>query len=160
MAGKPDKLSYWDSCVFLAWVKEEPGRAGHVDALMDEATAGRLKIITSVISITEVALAAAGKDPNALNPEVIKKIDAIWQPPSPVTLAEFHRLIAADARDLIRKSAGRLPTLKPPDAIHLSTAAPIGCDEFLTYDDLTVYEPLVSIPIREPDSGALPFGGN
>jgi predicted nucleic acid-binding protein len=160
MAGKPDKLSYWDSCVFLAWVKEEPGRVGHVDALMDEETAGRLKIITSVLSITEVALAAAGKDPNALNADFLKKIDALWLPPSPVTLAEFHRLIAADARDLIRKSAGRLPTLKPPDAIHLSTVVRTGCDEFLTYDDLSVYEPLVSIPICEPNSGTLPFGGN
>lgn len=159
MAGKPEKVSYWDSCVFLAWVKEEPGRVGHVDVLMDEARAGRLKIVTSVISITEVALGASATDPVALDTEVLKKIDALWLPPSPVTLAEFHRLIALDARDLMRKAAGGGQQLKPPDAIHLSTAARTQCDEFLTYDKLSSYAPLISIPILEPDSGAMQFDG-
>lgn len=146
--------------MFLAWVKEEPGRVGHVEALMDEAVAGRLKIVTSVLSITEVALAASAKDPAALDADTLKKIDALWLPPSPVTLAEFHRLIAADARDLVRKAALASQSLKPPDAIHLSTAARTACDEFLTYDALQAYEPLVKIPVREPDSGTLPFDGN
>lgn len=159
MAGKPTKRSYWDSCVLLAWIKNEPDRAVHIDVLMDDARAGRLEIVTSVLSITEVALAAPAKDPRATEATALQKIDALWQPPSPVKLAEFHRLIAIDARDMMRKAAGDSRSLKPPDAIHLSTAARTQCDEFLTYDDLSAYAPLISIPIRKPDSGTLPFGG-
>lgn len=68
MAGNPERRSYWDSCVFLAWVKAEPGRVGHVDALIEDARAGRLEIVTSVISITEVALAGPAKNPALLTP--------------------------------------------------------------------------------------------
>ncbi|HUC58889.1 MAG TPA: PIN domain-containing protein [Streptosporangiaceae bacterium] len=143
--------------MFLAWVKDEPGRANHIEVLMDEASAGQLEIITSVLSITEVSLAASAKDPAALDAEVLRKIDALWQPPSPVKLAEFYRLVAADARDLMRKAAELQRSLKPPDAIHLSTAARTQCDEILSYDDLSAFAPLVNIPVREPDSGTLPF---
>ena len=157
MAGKPAKRSYWDSCVFLAWIKGEPGRATHVDALLNEARKGQLEVVTSVISITEVALAAPAKEPGAVDAEVLKKIDALWQPPSPVKLAEFHRLIAVDACDIMRRAAAQGRSLRPPDAMHLSTAARTRCDEFLTYDKLSAYAPLINIPISEPDSGTLPF---
>jgi hypothetical protein len=40
--------------------------------------------------------------------------------------------------------------LKPPDAIHLSTAARNRCDEILTYDNLTGYADMVGVKISEP----------
>ena len=33
--------SYWDSCVFLAWINNEPERAGIVDSLLRSARAGQ-----------------------------------------------------------------------------------------------------------------------
>lgn len=125
---------------------------------MDAAASGGFEIITSVLSITEVALAAPAKDAGATEADALKKIDSLWLPPSPVKLAEFHQLIAADARDLMRKAADQGRSLRPPDAIHLSTAARLKCDEFLTYDDLSAYEPMIGMQVGKPNSGTLPFG--
>jgi predicted nucleic acid-binding protein len=157
MPGKAPWRSYWDACVFLAWIKREPGRFSHVDALMEAAAAGQMEIITSVLSIAEVALAAPAKDAGAVAADALKKIDSLWLPPSPVKLAEFHQVVAFDARDLMRRAAIDGRSLRPPDAIHLSTAARTRCDEFLTYDDLSSLSPLISIPVNEPYSGTLPF---
>jgi hypothetical protein len=41
---------------------------------------------------------------------------------SPVKLVEFHRLIAEDARDLMRIALTKGWSLKPLDAVHLSSA--------------------------------------
>ena len=35
MPGKAPKRSYWDACVFLAWICKEPDRADVIDALLD-----------------------------------------------------------------------------------------------------------------------------
>lgn len=150
MTGKAPVRSYWDSCVFLAWIKGEPGRFDQVDTLIENAAAGQLEIITSVLSITEVALAAPARDPGATASDALKKIDGLWVPPSPVTLAEFHQLVAMDARDLMRQAAIDGRSLRPPDAIHLSTAARVRCDEFLTYDKLSAFAPLIGVPVKEP----------
>jgi len=57
-----DKLrSYWDACLFLAWINNEPERAAVVDSLLTSARLGEIEIVTSVISVTEVALAATEK---------------------------------------------------------------------------------------------------
>jgi predicted nucleic acid-binding protein len=150
--------SYWDSCVFLAWINNEPGRAGIVDSLLRSARAGDFEIITSVISVTEVALAAEEKRSGTLSQAMLIKIERLWEPPSPVKLVEVSRLIAAEARDLMRQTAPDGLSLKPPDAIHLSTAPRVACDEFLTYDPkLQKCAGLIGVSVKEPVSAALPL---
>jgi predicted nucleic acid-binding protein len=62
-------------------------------------------------------------------------IDAFWLPPSPVKAVEFHRLVARDARDLVREVKFDADKgLKPPDAVHLASAARMNVEEFHTYD--------------------------
>ncbi len=158
--GKPPR-SYWDSCVFLAWLNAETGRASVVDALLRTAKAGELEIVTSVLSITEVAFVASEKQTGVLSPAALAAVDSLWEPPAAVKLVEFHRLIAADARDLIRQSTADGHGLKPADAIHLSTAKRAACDEFVTYDPaLQKYAGAIGIPVKEPvsDQLALEFG--
>lgn len=150
--------SYWDACVFLAWINGEPGRATVVDSLLRSARAGDFEIVTSVISITEVAFAATEKQSGALAPATLATIDRLWEPPSPVKLVEVHRLIATDARNLMRQATPDGLALKPPDAIHLSTAPRAACDEFLTYDPgLHKYAGMIGLPVREPLSDQLPL---
>ena len=52
------RLYYADANVLLAYVGNEPGRADIVEALLDEARRGVIEIITSVLSIAEVAFGA------------------------------------------------------------------------------------------------------
>jgi predicted nucleic acid-binding protein len=150
--------SYWDSCVFLAWINNEPERAGVVDSLLRSARAGEFEIITSVISVTEVALAAEEKQSGTLSQTALLRIDRLCGPPSPVKLVEVSRLIATGARDLMRQAAPDGLSLKPPDAIHLSTAPRAHCDEFLTYDPkLQKYAGLIAVSVKQPVSAALPL---
>ncbi len=158
MPGDRPKRSYWDACVFLAWINGEPDRSAVVDELLRSARAGDLEIITSVISVTEVAFAAAEKQSGALSPATLAAIDSLWEPPSPIKLVEVHRLIATDARDLMRRAAPDALALKAPDAIHLSTARRTECDEFLTYDPkLQKYAGMTGFPVTEPTAAQMPL---
>ena len=49
---------YFDANVFLAYVGNEEGRADVVQALLDEGRCGQIEIVTSVLSIAEVAYGA------------------------------------------------------------------------------------------------------
>jgi predicted nucleic acid-binding protein len=117
------------------------------ESLLEAAQRGTLDIVTSTVTIVEVARGAQ-EQAGQLDADSVARIDALWAPPSPIKLVEFHRVIAAGARDLIRDGISRGWSLKPMDAIHLATAANIGASEVLTYDTaLEKYADLISVPI-------------
>lgn len=136
MPDSKGKRSYWDSCVFLAWVNQEEDRLADLDSLVEDAKQGRLEVVTSVASIVEVSRGAEEQLGHQLNGEVVARIDALWRPPAPFVLIEFHRLIAEEAKELMRRAWPESFSLKPMDAIHLATARRVGAAEFLTYDKL------------------------
>lgn len=71
------RLIYWDSCVFLAYINEEPGRVDTVDEILDEISDNKDdKIITSVESIVEASFGAVEKSQGVLDPDVESKIDS------------------------------------------------------------------------------------
>jgi hypothetical protein len=108
-----------------------------------------------------VALAAAEKQSGALSVATLATIDNLWEPPSPVRLVEVHRLIATGARNLMRQATPDGLVLRPPDAIHLSTARRAACAEFLTYDtNLHKYADMIGMAVTEPisDQLSLEFG--
>jgi predicted nucleic acid-binding protein len=152
---------YWDACVFLSYINgSPPERLPHLDALL--AKSGKeFQVVTSVLSVIEVAFGKAEQDGNALDPEIDKKITGLWTG-SAVHLIEFFPLVAHEARELIRRALpkGVVP-LKPMDAAHLAAARRLGVSEFHTYDDkLLKYPEDLGFPIREPVDMApqLPFG--
>jgi predicted nucleic acid-binding protein len=107
--------------------------------------------VTSAISLVEVAYAKQEKDGRAPSAAVDAQITKLWVSPSPVMVAEFHPLIAADARTLIREAMVGGRSLKPNDAIHLATARSLGIRVVETYDRrlLTLSE-ISGLKIREP----------
>lgn len=147
------KRSYWDSCVFLAFISREQ-KDDHgviVRELLEAARKGEMEIITSVLTITEVAFAEREKLARSTSHAALREIENLWDHPA-VRLAGFNRLTAVSARDLIRKAMPLKLSLQAADAIHLSTASRTRCQEILTYDPKWVtYAALVGgIKIGEP----------
>jgi predicted nucleic acid-binding protein len=113
---------YWDANVFLSYVNQLPGRTPDLDALLEQARSRRIEIISSTLTIVEVAFAAEEQLGGPLSPEIEDGIDSLWRAPSPAKLVEFSTIIARRARELIRLTRERGWSLKPADAIHLATA--------------------------------------
>jgi len=131
-------LIYWDSCVFLSYLMGYADRAPMIDAVLNEvrASRGSIRIVTSTISIAEVAFASYEKDARALDAAVEARIDAMWADTSLLTLVEYHELIGRSARSRVRKAIEEKRVIpKPPDAIHIASALSVGALEVHTYDD-------------------------
>lgn len=129
---------YWDADVFLSYINGIPERLPNIEALLEKSGTD-FQLITSSISVVEVAFGKAEQDGKALDAEIEARINALWSPESPVRLVEFHPMIADGAKALLRESIARGWRVKPMDAIHLSTARQESVKEFHTYDDLARY---------------------
>jgi len=157
MPGNPP-LFYWDSCVFLSYFNGEQHRLPTIEALLRNANVDHsIEIVTSTISITEVAYAQV-EQTGTLDPNVAAAMDTFWADRTAVMLVDCHELIARQARNLMRTALQRGWKLKPPDAIHLATAARMGVSEFNTYDSaLFKYTNDLGVVIREPYSAQMPL---
>src|SRR5690349_19556396 len=115
MPGKP-QLIYWDSCVFLSYIDADKDRIDVLDAILDDIhrSNGAKKIVTSILTKTEVTASAQERATKILLPEVEQKIDALWNDDSVVGIIELHEGIAIRARTLIRKAFEQGWSLKPP----------------------------------------------
>jgi predicted nucleic acid-binding protein len=125
---------YWDACVPLSYINGITDRLQHIDALMSKSGED-FQLVTSVLSITEVAFATSEKDKKALDPDAEVKISKLWQAGSPIKLVEFYELIALNAKQLMRGAIIKGWSLRPADAIHLATADQLKVKAFHTYDE-------------------------
>jgi predicted nucleic acid-binding protein len=153
---------YWDANVFLNYVNGVPDHMPDLDALLDAGQRGEILILTSTISIVEVAFAASEQLGGPMNDDAEAAIDDLWMPPSPIRLVEFSAVVARGARSLMREARGRGWSLKPNDAIHLATARQMGVAKFNTYEKVTLdkYGALCGFTVEPPKAAQrqLPFG--
>ncbi|MBI1813752.1 MAG: type II toxin-antitoxin system VapC family toxin [Deltaproteobacteria bacterium] len=122
------RVVYWDSCIFIAWLKDEH-RANPLDMdgiayLVDEWDAGRLVIATSTITRIEV-----------LDSRLMSEQAAQFQACLRRSTIRVDGVTSAVA-DLAHQIRDHYPTprITTPDAIHLATAIAIPCETFFTFD--------------------------
>lgn len=134
MSGRT-RSAYWDTCCFIAWLKNEKGHPpGTLDALDEQARLcdrGEFVIVTSAITITEVLKGVIG----------IKESDQFHK----ATRRRHLQVVACDQRiaglaseirnDIHATSKpGTLVKCTTPDAIHLATAVKLAVDRMHTMD--------------------------
>lgn len=152
MAGN-NPAYYWDTCIFLAWLKNETTRKpGEMDAIQDcleKFKRRELSLMTSVMTITEITVAKIPAGMESLLDEVMQR--------SNFTRLAVDIRVAKLARDLRNyylshddQYGGKTVTV--PDALHLATAILYRSTEFHTFDenDSPKYNSL----------GLLPLSGN
>jgi len=139
---------YWDSCVLIHAIQQTPNYRPVLEAILDEARAGRVAIVTSALTIAEVRASGAGASPEqvAADDDVI---DGMFRQPY-VTVRVVDPPLAAQARRIGRKHG-----LKPADAVHVATALDLKADVMHTMDTKVlaktgqIGEP--GLAIKEPD---------
>ena len=121
---------YLDANVIIAYLADEAGRASVAAALLEDAQRGNIELLTSVLSVTEVAFIASDHASDASNADE-SAIKALWSPGSPIRLTDISIRIAERARSIIRIARSKgMRSVKPADAIHLASAEVHGCDRF------------------------------
>lgn len=128
---------YWDACVMLSWVNgNDPDRMSNIEPMMAKSLKGDdFRIVTSVLSMVEVAFGKQEQDRRALDEATELKINRLWAPGSAIAIVEFYPLIALHARTLMRRALNKEWALKPADALHLATADHLKANSFDTYDE-------------------------
>ncbi len=161
MPGRSRRI-YFDANVFLAFVSDEPGRAAVVEEQLRQSQAGSVAVLTSTVSIAEVAYGAEEKSQQSLDVDIEARIDGLWAPGGPVTLVEASRLVLVTARSLIRSNlALGYGRLTPLDAIHLATALVEKVDTMATYETNACarWATLTGLLVTEPEVYQPPLEG-
>jgi predicted nucleic acid-binding protein len=123
-----DPLYYWDSCLFLAWLKDEARTSGEMDGVREIIERSRkrdCRIMTSVLTSIEVL---EGKIPAGMDTMFTGLLKRI-------TRVGIETKVAQLAHDIRNHCAKEGRNIKTPDAIHLATAILNRADEFHTFDD-------------------------
>src|SRR4051794_279678 len=88
---------YWDSAAFLAFLRDEEGRADECQAVIQGAQHGEVRIVTSALTLAEVVV-LPGHD--RLDETVGKTIRALFANEW-LVLRDVDRFIAQKAQDLV-----------------------------------------------------------
>jgi predicted nucleic acid-binding protein len=126
---------YLDACVLIDLIEHpveaEPART--IAAMLDEADKGRVRLVTSTITVVEVWNAKREVDRNEIAADVEEVISRLWHPDGPIELITVSELIAKEALGMLRSCIERgWSKTQGNDAVHLITAKRENVDEFLT----------------------------
>ena len=122
------KKRYWDSCVFLGYLKDEYDRRSQCSPIIEAAKSKKTKLITSALTLAEVFWIGGKVVPGI---EARKKIKDFFEY-SFIDISDLTRRVAEHARELKWDHE----SISQWDAVHLSTV--INSDIVLleTYDSV------------------------
>lgn len=117
------KHYYWDTCVFVAFLNDErqafQHHIDHIGQFLDDASAGRVTIYCSTITIAEITRASLIRRGSNTFEDFVRDFgDQVVQ----ITPDPRAMRLASHLRSLSYTKAGASRTLQTPDAIHLATA--------------------------------------
>lgn len=151
MSGKRPRI-YWDANCFLSYINADPRWLPTLEILLEDANIhGSIEIVTSVLSVAEVAFAAVAKLNRALSPSEEAKIDSFWTSPG-IALVEVNERVARLGREIKRDDALKGRTGKrTADILHVATARFVRAQEMHTTDgDMKKYTGLYGFPVQDP----------
>jgi predicted nucleic acid-binding protein len=122
-----DPLYYWDTCLFLAWLKDEDRQSGEMDGVrevIERQQRRDCRIMTSVLTGVEVLQSKIPAGVDRLFNGLMRRLNRVG-------IETKIAQLAHDIRDHYAKE-GR--SIKTPDALHLATAIIHRADEFHTFD--------------------------
>lgn len=130
MANKP--IFYWDSCIFISWLKREsrpePGVNEGLEEIVKQVHDNNVYLITSALTKAEILESTLPKEGaeklegvlKRRNVRVIETNERVWEK-------------AHDIRDYYKREPGGR-TLSLPDAVHVATAILYDADVLHTLD--------------------------
>lgn len=116
---------YWDSACFIAWFKEEPGRAETCGSVLEAAQAGDVQIVTSAFTITEELYPQGGE---RLSERHRKLVTTFFRRPEFV-FVQVDRFLAEAAQRYVWDFG-----VRPKDAVHVASAIYAAVPVPETYD--------------------------
>ena len=120
------EVVYFDSCVFLAWLRGEKGRADVVGALFGAASSGKLKILSSALTIAEVLNIQGFKSP--IPKEQREKVRSLFKNEW-IVIRSVTRRVAETSQKLVWEDG-----IKPKDGVHVATAMVYKVPKLYSYD--------------------------
>lgn len=117
---------YWDSGCFIAWLQEESGRYEVCGSILRAAEEGRLELVTSAFTITEVLYPKGG---NLLDRSLRATVRGFLRQRF-LVLVQVDRRVAEMAQDLVWDQG-----VRPKDAVHVASALRAGVYALETYDE-------------------------
>jgi len=120
-----ENLRYWDSDCFLGWLQAEADKERECQNVLEAAKDGKVRIITSALTIAEV-LMIKGKKPI---PKANRaKVEAFFRSDF-ILVRNITRHIAEVGRGLVWDL-----NIRPKDALHVATALDAKLSLFNTFD--------------------------
>lgn len=147
---------YWDANLFLLRLNDYVEHAPTIDYLFGLAQSGTHPILTSEISVVEVAYAAREQIEPAIRGDTLAAIDALLSEAQGVELIPIDAELLREARDLAREAAfdSARRGLHAADAIHLAAAIRGSADVFFTFDTRLLDAKVIrGMPLNEPTQG-------
>ena len=129
MPGSKPPIIYWDSCLFIAWLKDEKRKPGEMEGLLSvakEIHEGKKILITSVQTQTEILESKIGADYERFK-GLLKRSNVM-----PVHVDGRIADLASKIRDHHLQMGVKIET---PDATHLATAILYQATVLQTFDE-------------------------
>lgn len=116
---------YWDACTFLSWFNDEEDKVEKCRGVVKQAVDGKLIIVTSALTLTEVVWLKGCPRLNEDSEDTIR----LFFEQEYVAVRTVDRIIAERARQLVWKY-----NVKPKDSIHVATALQLSIPILDTFD--------------------------
>ena len=131
MASNPACV-YWDSCVYLDFLRGGHPNQAHLRAVLQDWEAGTTTLVTSTLTIAEVLYVPGIQPALRLDESRREELIDLFRPTGgrKLTLVELTRPIAEAARDLCWSHG-----VRPKDAVHVASALAASCAVLHTHDE-------------------------